>query len=121
MSSQSKIKEINNSIKNEEKIEIEQNLAFINSKILLEKAEKSICEIIKDKDYGAGFFFKIKYPNKYNEIYCLITNYSIITKDMLINKENIEIKLDNKNIKISLDLYRKIWINEEIVLLVLRY
>ena len=40
---------------------------------------------------------------------------------MLINKENIEIKLDNKNIKISLDLYRKIWINEEIVLLVLRY
>ena len=57
MSSQSKIKEINNSIKNEEKIEIEQNLALINSKIILEKVEKSICEIIKDKDYGSGFFF----------------------------------------------------------------
>ena len=33
---------------------------------------------------------------------------------MLIYNENIEIKLNNKNIKISLNFYRRIWINEEI-------
>jgi len=79
--------------KNEkEKIEKEENLQLMDTKILLEKAKKSICTIIKDKDYGTGFFCKIKYPNKYNEIFCLVTNYYVMTKDMLINKENIEIK-----------------------------
>ena len=119
MNSQSENKEkdsfIDNfSIQNEEKIEEGENLTLMNSKILLEKVEKSICEIIKDKGYGTGFFCEIKYPNKFNKIFCLITNYHVITKDMLIYKENIEIKLNNKNIKISLDLYRRIWINDEI-------
>ena len=114
MTSQSEKKENKLYHKNEkEKIEKEENLQLMDTKMLLEKAKKSICTIIKDKDYGTGFFSKIKYPNKYNEIFCLVTNYYVITKDMLINKENIEIKLNNKNIKISLDIYRRIWINEE--------
>ena len=83
------------------------------AKILSEKAEKSICEIFKDKGYGSGFFCKIKYSNQSNEIY-LITNNHVITKDMLINKENIEIKLNNKEISILLNLNRRIWTNEEI-------
>ena len=58
----------------------------MNSKKLFEKAEKSICEIIKNKGYGTGFFCKIKYPNKFNEIFCLITNYHVIAKEMLIYK-----------------------------------
>ena len=57
----------------EEKIEEGEN-----SKILYEKAEKSICQIIKDKECGIGFFCKIKYPNKLNEIYCLITNKRVL-------------------------------------------
>ena len=104
----------NFSIRNEEKVKEGENLTLKKNKILLEKAEKSICEIIKDKGYGTGFFCKMKYPDKYNEIYCIITNNHVITKDMLIYKENIEIKLNNKEIKISLNLARRIWINEEI-------
>ena len=102
------------SIINEENVKEGENLTIKKSKILNEKAEKTICEIITDKGYGTGFFCKIKYPNKYNEIYCLITNNHVITKDMLTYKENIEIKLNNKEIKISLNLYRRIWTNEEI-------
>ena len=102
------------SIRNEEKVKEGNYLTLKNSKILFEKAEKSNCKIIKDKGYGTGFFCKIKYPNKYNEIYCLITNNHIITKDMLKYKENIEIKLNNKEIKILLDKNRRIWTNEEI-------
>ena len=104
----------NFSIKDEEKIEEGENLTLMNTKILLEKVEKSICEIIRDKGYGTGFFCKIKDPNTFNEINCLITNYHVITKDMLKYKKNIEIKLNNKDIKLSLNLYRRIWINEEI-------
>ena len=104
----------NLSIRNEEKVKEGENLTLKKNKILLEKAEKSICEIIKDKGYGTGFFCKMKYPDKYNEIYCIITNNHVITKDMLKYKENIEIKLNNKEIKISLNLDRRIWTNEEI-------
>ena len=92
----------------EEKIEEGEN-----SKILYEKAEKSICQIIKGKGSETGFFCKIKISNKSKEIDCLIANNNIITKDMLRNNENIEIKLNNKNIKISLNLYR-IWTNKEL-------
>jgi len=104
----------NFSIKNENKVKEGENITLKNSKILFEKSEKSICEIITDKGYGTGFFCIIKYPNKYNEIYCLITNNHVITKNMLTYQENIEIKLNNKEIKISLSKNRRIWTNEEI-------
>ena len=103
MDSQNDKKEINSFIDdfliiNKEKIEEEENLDIMNSKILLEKAKKAICQIFKDKSHEIGFFCKIKYPNNSNEIDCLITNNNVITKDMLINNGNIEIKLNNKNI-----------------------
>ena len=102
------------SIRNEEKVKKGENIKLENLEILCKKAKKSICEIIKDKGYGTGFFCKIKYPNKFDEIYCLTTNNHVITNDMLIYKENIEIKLNNKKIKISLNFNRRIWANEEI-------
>ena len=119
MSSQNEKNESKNfnddfSIINEENVKEGENLTIKKSKILNEKAEKTICEIIKDNGYASGFFCKIKYPNKFNEIYCLITNNHVITKDILKNNEYIEIKLNKKNIKILLNLYRRIWINEEI-------
>ena len=61
---------------------------------------------------GTGFFCKIKYLNK--EIYCLITNDHVITKFILLNKEYIKIRLNNEIKKISLDLYRRIWNDEEL-------
>ena len=100
------------SIINEEKVKEGENLTIKKMKILLEKAEKSVCEIIKDFGYGTGFICKIKYINK--EIYCLITNDHVITKFILLNKEYIEIKLNNEIIKISLNIYRRIWNNEEL-------
>ena len=75
----------------ENKVKRGENLIVENLEILWQKAKKSIWEAIKDKGYGTGFFCKIKYPNKYDEIYCLITNNHVITKNMLIYKENIEI------------------------------
>jgi len=111
---ESKFNRDNLTIKNENKVKGGENITLNNSKILFEKAEKSICEIITDKGHGTGFFCKIKYPNKYNEIYCLITNNHVITKDMFIYQENIEIKFYNKEMKISLNIYRRIWTNEEI-------
>ena len=48
------------SIINEENVKEGENLTIKKSKILNEKAEKTICEIIKDKGYGSGFFCKIK-------------------------------------------------------------
>ena len=117
-SSQNKKEELNFidsfSIIDQQKVKAGDNLTLTNSDILNEKAKKSICIIIKDNGYGTGFFCKIKYPNNLNEIYCLITNNHIITKDMLINKENIEIKLNIKKIKISLNSERRFWSNEEI-------
>jgi hypothetical protein len=47
-------------ILNEEKVKAGENLNTKNTKILLEKAEKSVCEIVKDTGYGSGFFCKIK-------------------------------------------------------------
>jgi hypothetical protein len=42
----------NFSIRKEEKVKEGDNLTLKNSKILFEKAEKSICKIIKDRGYG---------------------------------------------------------------------
>ena len=93
-SNQQKINKDKKSIINEEKIKEEENLTIEKNTILSEKAEKSVCEIIKDFGYGTGFFCKIKYLNK--RIYCLITNDHVITKYILLNKEYIEIKLTNE-------------------------
>ena len=81
-------------------------------KLLSEKVENSICEVIRDNGYGTGFLCKIQNLNK--EMFCLITTDSVITKSMLLNKEYIEIKLNNEIIKISLNIYRRIWNNEEL-------
>ena len=93
----------------EEKVKVGENLSIKNAKILPEKAEKSVCEIIKDNGYGSGFFCKLKYPDNFHEMHCLFSNNHVITEEMLLNKENIEIKFKNEIIKISLYLYRRIW------------
>ena len=83
MSSQNEKEELNSFIDDflildKKIIEEGEKLEIMKSKIFLEKIEKSICQIIKDKECGIGFFCKIKYPNKLNEIYCLITNKRVL-------------------------------------------
>ena len=78
----------------------------LNVKLIL---EKSICQIMKEDEYGVGFFTKINYKN--NEIYCLLTSNHSITKEML-NKEYIEIKINNKIKKIYLN--KKKWTNKDL-------
>ena len=64
MTSQNEKKELksdndNFSIVNEGNIKEGENITIKKSKILNEKAEKTICEIIKDKGYGSGFFLEL--------------------------------------------------------------
>ena len=102
-------------IKNEANIKKGKNLTLNQSNLLNEKVKKSVCEIIIDNGYGSGFFCKIKLPNNNNEeIYCLITNNHVITKNILMDKDIIEIKLNNKELIISLNKNRRIWTNEKI-------
>ena len=101
-------------IENEHKVKEGDIIELKMMRILLDKSEKSICEIKTDNGYGSGFFCKIRYPDINNQIYCLITNYHVIDDDMINYKEYIEIKINNKEIKIKLNNKRKIWRNEEI-------
>ena len=89
-------KEESISIINEKKLNNRENISTKNMRIILDKSEKSICEIKTDDRYGTGFFCILRYPDKNNKIYCLITNYHVIDNDMLNYKEYIEIKMNNK-------------------------
>ena len=100
------------SIQKENHVKLGENLTTKKSILLNEKAENSICEIIKDNGYGSGFFSKIKYEG--NEIFCLFTNNHVIDEEMLLNNENIEIKINNKKYNISLKLKRRKWTDKDI-------
>ena len=100
------------SIQKENHVKLGENLTIKKSILLNEKAQKSICEIIKDNGYGSGFFSKIKYEG--NEIFCLFTNNHVIDEEMLLNNENIEIKINNKIYNISLKLKRRKWTDKDI-------
>ena len=100
------------SIQNELYVKHGENLTSKMSKILAEKSEKSVCEIIKDNGYGSGFFCKINLDG--NEICCLFSNNHVITEEMLTNEESIEIKLDKETYYISLKLKRRIWSDKDL-------
>ena len=97
---------------NEEKDKLGENLTQKQFLSVSKQAEKSVCEIIKDKGYGFGFFCKIKLDT--NEICCLFSNNHIISEEMLSNDESIKIKLNNKIYNISLNLKRRIWKDKNI-------
>ena len=91
----------------------------ISNKLLIKKAENSICEIICrnkiEPGYGSGFFCKIKYPDETDEITFLFTNNHVIQNEILYNEDNyILIKIKNEEKKIFLNYYRKIWADENL-------
>jgi len=63
----------------------------------------SICKIIVFNKVGTGFFIKLYKANK--PIFLLMANEHIIEKEMIENKQEIEVYYDNqkKRIKITLD------------------
>ena len=72
---------------------------------------KSVCKIITNKAEGSGFLIKLNKNMK--DLYCLMTNEHIISKEMINLKQKIIIYYDmeNKNREIILDK-RKRFINE---------
>ena len=77
----------------------------------LQKAKNGICEIKLLKGFGSGFFCKIPYTEDNNHLIpVLITCNHVLSKD-LINKNNINIKIDGQTKTISLN-QRKIWADE---------
>ena len=87
-----------------------ENQIFVDNKPvpidLINKAKKSICKIMIIKDripyYGTGFFMNLNNPKKY-----LITNYHVISENMLdkeiyleiYNQKKMNLKLENRDIK----------------------
>ena len=71
--------------------------------IHLHEVLKSVCKIIYKNKYGTGFFIKLYKEEK--ELFCLMTNEHVITKEMIESKEIINIKYnyEKKWIKIKLD------------------
>ena len=74
----------------------------------INKVSPSVCKIIINKYNGSGFFIKLNIND--NILLCLMTNEHVIKKEMVENKENIEIKYDyeSKGIKIKFDKTKRI-------------
>ena len=68
------------------------------NKKITEQMEKYICKIKVGQDQATGFFCKIPFPDKENMLPVFMTNNHVIN-------ENI---LNNKNEKISMDIYEEL-------------
>ena len=81
-------------IKNSEIKQIDLNLVQVC---------KSICKILSNTKLGTGFFIKLYLEDK--ELFCLMTNHHVITKEMIDSKDIIDIKfnLEKEWKKIKLD------------------
>ena len=100
---------INNQVNVEKAYEYKED---INTKIM-KQLNLSICKINQFKKNGTGFFCIISNTNNIN--YVLITNKSIISKNELLDKKQIEITFDNDREEriIYITSERKIYSNEK--------
>ena len=64
---------------------------------------RSICKIFYGNIVGTGFFIKLYLDDK--ELFCLMTNHHVVTKQMIESKDiiNVEYKLEKELKKIKLD------------------
>ena len=96
-----KIKDNENTLENNKK-EIE----YLKNEIFNMKFKSKLCKInTSSGKIGYGFFMKLYKGD--NPFHCLISNENIISKDMIKSKEKIEIKYDNENKSIKIDLNKK--------------
>ena len=88
---------------------IGENPSLIN---ILESSKKSICEInVNNQKKGTAFFCLIPFPDKYNLLPIIITNYGVI-KDSIFKKK-ITFFLEDKNYEIELEYDRKVYLSEK--------
>ena len=66
---------------------------------------KSTVFIKYNKKTGSGFFIKFSKINK--PFYCLMTNEHVINSQMILNKEEINIRFDNKKRELTIKLNEK--------------
>ena len=73
----------------------------------LHEVLKSICKIIYKKSVGTGFLIKLYKEEK--ELYCLMTNEHVVTKDMIETNEVIDVIYcyEKEWIKIKLDMTQR--------------
>ena len=95
------------------------NLKPIDKNII--KVSPSVCKISTDNIEGTGFLIKLKRNN--NLLFCLMTNEHVLKREMVENKETINIKYDceTKEVNIQLDSTKRIIrdfinINEDIMI-----
>ena len=71
--------------------------------ISLTKVVKSICKITYSNKCGTGFLIKLYRDGK--ELFCLMTNHHVITKELVDSKEMINVKYNYENnwVQINLD------------------
>ena len=64
---------------------------------------KSVCKIITSKGNGTGFLIRLQKDSK--ELYCLMSNEHVITKDMIDSNEKISVfyEAQNENFEIILN------------------
>ena len=72
--------------------------------ISLTKVVKSICKITYGNKCGTGFLIKLYQDGK--ELFCLMTNHHVITKELVDSKEMINVKynFESKWVQIKLDI-----------------
>ena len=88
----------------ERKNEVETKSSVIKEiNINLYEVCKSVCKIIYKNNFGTGFLIKLYKGEK--ELFCLMSNQHVITKEMIESKEIIDIRynLEKKWLKIKLD------------------
>ena len=69
------------------------------------KVSPSVCKISTNESNGTGFLIRLNKQNR--EIFCLMTNEHVITKEMVQREEKIEVSYDCESQKVQIDLNTK--------------
>ena len=90
-----------------DEVEIEDSPMITINKYIY-TVSPSICKIKCLNRKGTGFFIKIKKSNE-EELYCLMTNEHVLTKEIVESKENIQIFYDHESEEkiINLNKYKR--------------
>ena len=81
----------------------QRNSNYYNIKAL-EKLYNKVCKILVDSydSYGSGFFIKLIKDNR--DLYCLMTNEHVITREMVREKVIVKISIDKPDINFMIKL-----------------
>jgi len=86
-------------------------VSFEETEIILYQMKKCICCVSNGNSKGTGFFCKIPYKGK--KLNVMITCYHCLSKDYLMQNNQILLKLDHDICRIDINDDRKIYSNKE--------